>query len=280
MSIFKSKIHKIRLAGFCLFFVFSLSFPEAQVRGGEARGSLRTFSRVFPGLTPVQRQRAFSTAGFKNAFTKNEKPQIVPAANSDVDLMGMVMERTPTQLVEAVILVPYAGRQLSKLDAFNTIGRIQHISDYLITTTTRGVRKQIPLFEESTRLDDPKKRRPIPDPPPATSLPPKDTIYFCLKDTFFGNTFFRGDFSESRYGVSYDLTNFTAVWFLVFPVMKAEKFAAAIYVEPVREGTLIYGMAGIDVPEFLLSKINLAFQIDRRLTIFINWLSDGLKLLI
>jgi len=98
-----------------------------------------------------------------------------------------------------------------------------------------------------------------------------------LRDTFFGNTYFRGTFSESRQGISYNLTNNTAVWFLVFPVMRAERFVTVLYLEPLREGMLIYGVAGIDIPEFLVTRINLASQIDVRLTIFINWLRDGIR---
>jgi hypothetical protein len=59
--------------------------------------------------------------------------------------------------------------------------------------------------------------------------------------------------------------------------MRAEKFSAILYVEPLTEGMLIYSIAGIDIPEFLAARINLGFQIDRRVTIFINWLRDGLR---
>jgi hypothetical protein len=185
------------------------------------------------------------------------------------------MEKTPTRLIEALIVVPYNGRVLNKLDAYNAIGRIENISNYLVYSPSRG--GHIPLFERSTRLDNGNRNRPIPDPPPAAVLPASETIYLLLRDTFFGNTYFRGTLSEGRHGITYDMTNNTAVWFLLFPVMRAEKFAAILYVEPIREGTLIYGVSGIDIPEFLVDRMNLTSQIDRRVTILINWLSDGLR---
>lgn len=261
---------KTVFAVFLFFLVFSVSFLKADP------GSLRSFDHLFPGFTIAQKQMAFTAFGFKNSFKKNEAPQIVPASYSGINILRTVMEKKPTQLVEAIIVVPYSGRELDKLDAFNAIGRIERISDYLVYSPSRGG-KMIPLFEESTRLDDPKRKRPIPDPPPANRLPYSHSMHLCLKDTFFGNTYFRGDFTDSPFGLSYFLTNFTTVWFLVFPVMRAEKFAAVLYIEPLAEGMLIYCMAGIDIPEFLLDRINLAYQIDRRLSIFISWLSDGLK---
>ena len=57
--------------------------------------------------------------------------------------------------------------------------------------------------------------------------------------------------------------------------MRAEKFATTLYVEPLEEGMLVYGMVGIDIPQFLVERINLGFNIDRRLNIFINWLRNG-----
>jgi len=39
---------------------------------------------------------------------------------------------------------------------------------------------------------------------------------------------------------------------------------------------LIYGIAGIDVPEFLVTRINLSASIDVRVRIVISWLRDNL----
>jgi len=268
---------KAVIISFSIFFIFSLSALEANPRAAASvlRPQLRTLNEIFPSLTREQRTRVFSAAGLKNTFTRRETPLITPAPNSGIDLLNAAWEKIPTQLIEALIVVPYSGRALTKLDAYNVIGRIENISNYTVHSPSRG--GHIPLFEISTRLDNGNRNRPIPDPPPATVLPSSETIYLLLKDTFFGNTYFRGTFSESRHGITYNLTNNTAVWFLVFPVMRAERFVTVLYLEPLREGMLIYGVAGIDIPEFLVTRINLASQIDVRLTIFINWLRDGIR---
>jgi hypothetical protein len=265
--------NRVAIAGFILFAVFSAPFLDANPR--RSQPSLRSLNQVFPGLTREQRLTASSEAGLRNRFTRSETPLFIPAPNSGIDLLSAAMEKTPTQLVEALVIVPYRGRRLNMLDAYNAIGRIENISDYTIFVSSRG--GHVPLFELSTRLENGNRNRPIPDPPPATVLPSSETMYICLRDTFFGNTYFRGDFSVGNHGITYNLTNNTTVWFLLFPVMRAERFSAILYVEPLTEGMLIYSIAGIDIPEFLATRINLGFQIDRRVTIFINWLRDGLR---
>ena len=269
MSVFWLKV----IICFFIFPAFCVPLIEAEPRIPET--GLRSFYGLFPLLTESERQMAFSEEGLKNTFTKNERQLIIPASNSGIDLLGTVMEKTPTVLIEALFMIPHSEREFTRLDAYNALGRIEKISSYTVFSPSRG--GYIALFEESIRLENGNRNRPIPDPPPATILPSSETVYICLRDAFFGNTYFRGNFSAGIHGITYSLTNNTAIRFLVFPVMGAEKFPAILYVEPLAEGMLVYGIAGIDIPEFIASRINLAFQIDRRVTLLINWLRDGLK---
>jgi len=270
----KKAIKRAVIAGLLLFSV-SLLEASPQINASRTEASLRSLDEIFPDLSRIQRWRVFTVRGLRNTFHRNEAALFIPSSKSGIDLLGTIRDSNPVQTVEALVVVPYSGRTLNTLDAYNAIGRIQNISNYLVYSSSRD--RFIPLFEESTRLDNGQRNRPIPDPPPATRLPASETMYICLRDTFFGNTYFRGNLSTGPHGITYSLTNNTAVWYLVFPVMGAEKFAAILYVEPLREGMLIYSVAGIDIPEFIASRINLAFNIDRRVTIFINWLSDGLR---
>ena len=261
--------------GLIVFSVFSLSLLEANPRRSapSAHAPMRSLDEIFPGLGMDYRWRVFSWEGLRNTFLEHEAPLIVPAPHSGIDLLSAVREKNPTQLIEALVVVPYSGRVLTKLDAYNVIGMIQGISDQKIFSYSRET--FIPLFEESTRLYNGRRNQPIPDPPPATVLPDSETVYIRLKDTFFGNTFLRGNLTTGRYGITYHLTNNAAVWFLMFPVMRAERFAAILYVEPIAEGMLVYSVAGIAIPEFIANRINLAANIDRRISVFMNWLSDG-----
>jgi len=268
--------HKVIIICFILFPVFSVSTVAANPHssGSQEIAHLRIFNELFPDLTLEQRRAVFSQSGLRNTFRSNGTPLIVPSPNSGIDVLSAVMEKSPSIIIEALVMVPNRNRTLTMLDTYNAIGRIQNISKQLIYSSSRG--GYIPLFEESTRLEEGRRNRPIPDPPPATVLPSSEIIYVHLRDTFFGNTYFRGTFSAGERGITYEMTNNSAVSFLIFPVMRAERFAMVLYVEPILGGTLIYGKAGIDVPDFLLDRINLDLQINRRVSVLINWLRESL----
>ena len=59
--------------------------------------------------------------------------------------------------------------------------------------------------------------------------------------------------------------------------MRAERFAVIFYVEPVREGILVYSVAGVAIPEFIANRANLAENINNHITVFMDWLYAGFR---
>jgi hypothetical protein len=261
-------IIKIAFSGM-LFFGFLFVSPIIQA------DPLRSFDDIFPTLGRNQKMSALSERGFRRSFGKNEFPRIVPAPESGIDLYSIAMEKEPSHFVEALLIVPHNGTQLNRLDAYNALGRIGDIKNHTYYNSSRSM--NINIFEESTRLEVNRLNNTIPDPPPARYVPASESVYIRLKDRYFGNIDVRGDLTSNPYGITYNLTNFRAIRFLLFTVMRAEKLCAVIYLEPIAEGMLVYGMAAIDIPDFVASRVNVSREIDRRLTIFINWLNEGLR---
>jgi len=257
------KLSKTVLFSLLLFLIVSTAALQAS--------PLRSVYELFPYLNESQKDYIFSKRGYKNYFLRNETPVIIPSINSGINLLNMAREKNPTQYVEALVVIPYISRPLTLLDIYNTVGGIQRLTNY--TVGNRG--RIYPLFKRSTRLIDGSRNTPIPDPPFATALPASETLYILLEDSDFGNTYFRGDISFTSRGLICNLTNNRPIWYAIFPVMGAEKFTTLLYIEPVEEGTLIYGIAGLDIPAFLLSLFDLNIGINRRLNIFIDWLTDG-----
>lgn len=239
-----------------------------------AADTIRSLDTLFPNLSKSQKESVFSETGMINTFFIRETPLIVPSAALGINLMDTVMEKKPNQFIEALLVIPHNERPLNLLDAYNAVGRVSDLSTHL-GISSKG--REVQIFEESTRLYNGERNRPIPDPPPATVLPYSDTMYLRIRDYFFGNTYFRGDFSISGNGITFNLANYATIWFLIFPLMGAEKFVVHIYMEPVIEGMLIYGIGGIDIPGFLVTRIDLASNIDRRIRIITNWLSSNLR---
>jgi len=233
----------------------------------------RSFDEIFPNYSQGQKKFIMNSVGLRFAFEKDGSSLLVPDPNSGVNLLSKVMSKKPSHIVEALVVVPYNKRELDMLDVYNALGRIKNIQDQIITV--RG--KDYKMFTETTRLESAQVRKPISDPPPVDTLPYSETMYLRLVDYYMGDFYLRGDISMGLYGITYSLTNFKDVSYSIFRIMKAEKFIAIIYLEPIKEGVLIYSMSGLYIPSFVANRINLSSSMNYRVTILINWIIEGLR---
>jgi len=234
---------------------------------------MRSFDTIFPDFTRRQKTTAMSSAGLRHSYTKDEAAMFIPAPGMGIDLLGSIMKINPSHLIEALVVVPYNGRELDLLDIYNALGRIEKIKDHPVIING----SDFYVFTESTRIESARNRRAVSDPLPANLLPFSETMYLRLKEINFGNLFIRGEISISLYGITYSITNFTDVRYFLIPIVKAERFATIIYLEPVTEGILIYSMSGFYLPGFIADRVNLTPNINRRIQIFINWITEGLR---
>lgn len=233
----------------------------------------RSFNDIFPGLTRSQKSFAMSGTGIRNFFGKDEPPMLIPSPASKIDLLGRVMSKKPSHIVEALIVLPYNKRELDLLDIYNALRNIYNIQDYTVSMGGEDVH----IFTETTRLESAKNRKPIPDPPHTNKLPLSETMYLRFVDKFMGALYLRGDISINVYGITYSLTNFRDVTYGIFSIMKAEKFIAIIYLEPIKEGMLIYSMAGLYIPNFIAQRENIPPNMNIRIAILVKWITDGLR---
>ena len=254
-------------------FAFIVSVAAA-AQTGQA-GSLRSLSELFPGLNENQKREIFSRDGIINSAEKNEAMIFIPAPGSGIDLISTVMRNNPSYLAESLLVIPHQSKVLSRLDAYNALSKVGDLKGRLYRSHTRNA--EVPLFEDATRIESAQRDRPIPDPPLSTVLPQSETIYMRLRDVNFGNSFYKAEFSTGPYGLTYNLSNFRNLRYLVFTVMKEEKFSAILYMEPLAEGMMVYSVAGADASDFIASKIDIPSAISKRLSVFIAWISDNIK---
>jgi len=132
------------------------------------------------------------------------------------------------------------------------------------------------LFEEATRIVSERQTSAIPDPPISNTLPQSETVFIRLRDTNFGNTFYRGEMELIQNGLRYTLSNFRNMTYLFVPVIREEKFIAQLYFEPIYEGVLIYSIAGADISDFFASRIHVDSAISKRLAVITAWAADGI----
>jgi hypothetical protein len=154
------------------------------------------------------------------------------------------------------------------------LGRIENIKDQTIFQRNGN---NISVFTDTTRLENAQNRKAISDPLPSNTLPFYETMYLRFTDAFIGNLYLRGDMSIGLYGMTYDMTNFRDINFSIFRIMKAERISIIIYLEPIKEGILIYSMSGIDLPGFIINRMNLTPNINTRITVLMGWITEGLR---
>jgi len=235
---------------------------------------IRTLDAIFPNLTNRQRITAMGINGLRNYFTTDESPVFIPNPELGIDLINSVMRKNPSHIIEALAVVPYDGRELDLLDIYNALGRIEKIKDQSVLLNGNDFY----VFTESTRIESARNRRAISDPSPSVTLPFSETMFLRLKEINLGNLFLRGEISIDMYGITYSMTNFTDVRYFLVPIVRTERFITILYLEPVREGILIYSVTGFYIPGFIADRVNLTPNINRRIRIFISWITDGLRI--
>ena len=234
----------------------------------------RSFDDIFPAISRNLRRIAMEGAGLRHAFEKDGFPILRPNPDSGIDLISIVMDKDPSHIIETLVVVPFENRELDILDTYNAMREIEKIKEQTVTLRNGNI---INIFNDVTRLESAQRRRPIPDPPAAQILPYTETMYLRFTDNWIGNVYLRSDMNVSLYGITYNMTNFRDIYFSIFRVVRAERISIIIYIEPVIEGVLIYSVSGLALPGFLVDRMNLAPNIDVRITSLINWITDGLK---
>jgi len=234
---------------------------------------LRSLDYLFPDLSPEDRAVVTGNRGARHAFEKDGgSPAFIPSPDSGISLLGKVMAKKPSHIIEALLLIPYNKRKLDFLDIYNALGKIKNIQDH--TLFIRGA--SVKMFVDTTRIESAQKRRPIADPPHAEMLPYSETMYLRFIDQYIGDLYLRGEITVGSYGITYSLSNFRDVTYSIFRIMKAETFSAIIYLEPVKEGILVYSMSGIYIPKFIAHRVNLTPNMNNRITVLVNWIKEGL----
>jgi hypothetical protein len=240
---------------------------------------IRAFNDIFPDLDNDERTEVFNGAGLVKTSSKENGDDLKnvhkSAVGIDSIIINKVLSMDPGYLVESVSVIPGNQEDVTLLDIYNSIRNIRGLKGKLYRSTTR--KQYVPLFEDATLIMSERQTTPIPDPPPSQAVPLEETVFLKLKDVNFGNSYYRGEVKLIQNGLCYTLVNFKNLSYLFVPVIKEGNFAALLYFEPVKEGVLIYGFAGIHISEFFASKIDVNSAMSKRLAVITSWAVDGFQ---
>ena len=261
----------ILVSVFCLLSTIKVSSQSISAQ-------LRTFDDIFPNIS----ESAYNSIFFGNGFvTSNRQNFIGTRLNSGLssEITNPIIKRNLGFLVESITLIQTDPWERNLLDVYNALSKIKNLEGILYNSHRASM--PIPLFEEATRIVSERQTTPIPDPPRARQVPNSETVFLRLKDANFGNSFYRADMRRMGNGLVYNLSNFRNLTYnyllIPFTAIRSGNFNAQLYIEPVQEGILIYGLAGADVSTSVSSRVNMNSAISKRLEVIIFWVTEGIK---
>jgi hypothetical protein len=239
-------------------------------------GATRSFSDIFPYLAETKKNQVFSSTGYSEFNLASAGLQLLPPSKSGHSISAPVLSRRPSFFVENLLVLPYSSRYSGLITVYNALGKVQTLGGRIHRNDVPG--KDNPIFKETTRIEAPRKNNPIPDPPPATRIPLTETMYMRLKDTNFGNSYYKAELTTTQDELFYTLSNFKTIYMAIFPIIKEDKFVAQLYIEPLSDGILIYSVVGAEVSDIFMSKANtISNIIEKRIDVIVDWLIDGIR---
>jgi hypothetical protein len=234
---------------------------------------LRSLNDVYPGLQPAELSAAFSEEGLARSGKGSGGLTLLPLTSGNPEIASRIAGKNPSFSVESLHVVPRKNAKL--LSVYNALCKIRGLKGRVYHSASKN--KYVPLFEDATRVESARRTNDVNDPPPAASVPVSETFYVRLKDTNFGNCYYRITLSSNSRSILCDLGNFKTIYYAFFPVMKENNFSALLYVEPVAEGLLIYSVSAAEVSGFVASQIDMPSALRKRLEVIIGWMVDGIR---
>jgi hypothetical protein len=98
-----------------------------------------------------------------------------------------------------------------------------------------------------------------------------------VDDANFGNCYYRAEIKSSGPGIWYSLSNFKSINYLLIPVIKPENLLIQLYLEPLDDGIVIYGLTGVNVAGFAENRVDVPSTIAKRLDVIYGWIGDNIK---
>ena len=259
-------ITRIRPVLVCVLIIFACPtfiFPQ-----------LRTFSELFPSIGAGQRNAAYSSEGYLYYGKRTENLSLQLQSSPNTGITKSSLGKNPGFFVEALRILPRKNSSLASI--YNALKKIRDLKGRTYPSATS--KKNVPLFTDATRIEGPEKLKVfLPDPPPAASVPYRETFYVRLTDSRFGHCYYEITLSSDRRGILYKINNFKSVTYGPIPVMKEKTFTALLYIEPIEEGLALYCLAGAEVSDFIAKHVNIPSALNKRMDVFIAWMLDGIR---
>ncbi|AEJ19615.1 DUF6675 family protein [Gracilinema caldarium] len=236
----------------------------------------RSLADLYPEKSKDSLNILFSEHGFIQTLEKStQKPMFEPLLDTPLYFNNIIQQRKPSFVIESARIISLKNT-VSLQNIFISLSRVRDLAGRTYKSSSRG--KEVPLFETATRIESPRKPTPLEDPRNTIHdvIPSKQVFYILLKDINFGNSYYKIEMQTYDKGLMFILTNAKTLSYGIIPVIGEDRFISVLYIEPLKEGLLLYNQAGAQVNSIISSQVHMPSAIRKRLDVFIDWLVDGL----
>jgi hypothetical protein len=240
-------------------------------------GEERLLEELFPGTSEAilagARDGGYSRS-MKTAEAQNAVSALTVKPPPETSMTRRLFDSNPMYIIESLLMVK-SGKKIEKLDVYNALRRIRTLQGRKYFSSTRG--KETVMFGDASIITGKNNFKKQNDPPYALSVPLSDTIFIMVDDVNFGHCYYRAEIKSSGPGILYSLSNFRSINYLLIPVIKPENLLIQLYLEPLDEGVVIYGLTGVNVAGFAENRVDVPSTISKRLDVIYGWIGDNIK---
>jgi hypothetical protein len=232
----------------------------------------RNLDELFPNTGRAILEKA-REKGYSYSINAREPYGLTIKPIDEINIARPILQSSPLYIIESLLMLEN-DKPVTKLDIYNALCRINTLKGREYFSSTRG-RKAV-MFEEASRVVSATNLRKEKDPTYAPSMPPKETIFVMVKDANFGNCYYKAEINTTGNGIRFSLTNFKSINYFI-PVIKQGKLLIHLYLEPLNNGLLVYGLTGVDAADFAEKHVDIPSTITKRLDVIYGWIWDNIK---
>ena len=260
-------VKKGPLLAFLIFSVYAVpgfcNTPE-ELLGSDRAAALRSRAAGGELISEVQ----LRNPGFRLLPGHVELERFVGEAKADLG---------PAVLVETLFLYnkpqgrTEAWSEAERADLFNRVVALSTLAGIEYFSITRGAMRT--FYESSHVIDNPRNRRPLPDPSFATP-PGTLVLYAQQRDLTFGNNVYRFDYRTGADFMFFVQENITAMTAGIVPAIGRNRFRMVMAVIDAGDSLLIYAaaMARVSAVPGMGDRIGSSFN--NRLKAVLQWFSE------
>jgi hypothetical protein len=232
----------------------------------------RNLDELFPNTGAAILGRA-REKGYSYSMKARETYSLTIKPIDEINIAQPVLQSSPLYIIESLLMLKN-DKPVTKLDIYNALCRVNTLKGREYFSSTRG--SKTVMFEEASRVVSASNLKKEKDPAYVSSMPIEETMFVMVKDVNFGNCYYKAEIKTSGNGIRFSLTNFKSINYFI-PVIKQGKLLIHLYLEPLNDGLLVYGLTGVDAADFAEKHVDIPSTITKRLDVIYGWIWDNIK---